>query len=83
MKPQIYIERQGRAWVVQRLDASPTTVRFQCKAQAVAEGTREARRLQGEIIVLTRAGRLDRWESFSEDTSLRQDWIGQPDSLAS
>lgn len=82
MKPRIYVERQGSAWAVQELDAPPTTMRFRSKAQAVAEGTREARRLQGEMVVLTRGGRLDRWESFDERPATRGERIGQSEILA-
>ena len=81
MRPRIYIERQRNAWAVQALDAPPTTVRFQTKARAVAEGTREASRVHGEMVVLTGTGRIDRWESFSEPTSRHHDWIGEPDTL--
>jgi hypothetical protein len=81
MRTRIYIERQRNAWAVQELDAPPTTMRFRSKARAVAEGIREARRAQGEMIVLTGSGRIDRWESFCEPTSRHHYWIGGPDTL--
>lgn len=81
MRPRIYIERQSNAWAVQEFDAPPTTTRFHSKALAVAEGTREASRVHGEMIVLTGTGRIDRWESFSQPTRRRHDWIGEPETL--
>lgn len=82
MTPRIYIERQRSAWAVQAFDAPPTTMRFQTKARAVAAGSLEARRMHGEMIVLTGTGRIDRWESFSESPSRHHHWIGEPEGLA-
>ena len=77
MRPQIYVERQQDTWVVQELDAPPTSLRFRTKASAVAEGEREARRLQGDLVVLDRSGRITRWESLGGHAAQDQAWIGQ------
>jgi hypothetical protein len=77
MRPQIYVERQQNAWAVQELDAPLTNTRFQTKTSAIAEGEREARRLQGDLLVLDRRGRITRWQSFGTRATGNQDWIGQ------
>jgi hypothetical protein len=77
MKPQIYVERQHNAWAVQQLDAPPTTLRFRTKTWAVTEGERQARRLQADLVVLDRSGRITRWESFATHRTRSQGWIGQ------
>jgi hypothetical protein len=76
MKPRIFVERQGRDWAVQELDAAPTTLRFRSKAKAEAVGVRVAHRRAGELVVLDREGRIERWESFGPRTSHGRDWIG-------